>query len=266
MLFRKEGTKPASVSISSPSLRVTAVGANVYGHRRRHCLRVSHKYLLTAFHIIEEPNLNYEIAEIFISDPLDPTKKLHELRVVGYAKYLDVAVLLCHDVHFFRLALRTTALQTFSSVYTTQRIEQPVVVLHKGRVYPSERAWEGKCDAPSAAGCSGSPVLDNGGRVLGMLTGRRGEISAVFIVSEGLLHALVLIRGPLMSWKDWGIKTVVGPGGGTQTPGQSYPARRMDDTTEYEGGGEVDRRKSVTDGHTNRASRHVYRSPLGNRL
>ena len=109
-------------------------------------------------------------------------------------------------------------LQTFSSIYTTQRIE-PAIVLHKGRGYPSERLWEGKCDAPSAPGRSGSPVLDNGGRVLGMLTGRRGEINAVSVASEGLLHALFLNRGTLVSWRDWGIKAVVGLGGGTQTPG-----------------------------------------------
>ncbi|KAF8536399.1 hypothetical protein BDD12DRAFT_890237 [Trichophaea hybrida] len=102
----------------------------------------SYKYLFTAYHIIEEPSPKYEVAEIFVSNPLDPIKKLHELQFVGYVKDLDVAVLRCSDVHFLRLALRTTALQTFSSVYTTQRVEQPVVTLHKGRAYPSERAWE----------------------------------------------------------------------------------------------------------------------------
>ncbi|KAF8253158.1 hypothetical protein K440DRAFT_643150 [Wilcoxina mikolae CBS 423.85] len=198
----------------------------------------SYKYLFTAYHIIEEPSPKYEVAEIFVSDPLNPMKKLHELQFVGYVKDLDVAVLRCSDVHFFRLALRTTALQTFSSVYTTQRVEQPVVTLHKGRAYPSERAWEGKCDAPSADRCSGSPVLDSEGRVIGMLTGRRGEINAVFTTSEGLLHALLIIRGPMMTWRDWGIKAVMGQGGGRPTPGQSNRARRTDDTREYEGGEE----------------------------
>ena len=71
-----------------------------------------------------------------------------------------------------------------------------------------------------------------------MLTGRRGEINSDFVVSEGLLHALFLIRGPLVSWRDWGIKAVVGAEGGTPTPGQSYRARRKDGITEYEGGDE----------------------------
>lgn len=46
--------------------------------------------------------------------------------------------------------------------------------------------------------------------MLGMLTSRRGEINAVFVVSEDLLHALVLIRGPLMSLRDWGPKPSLG--------------------------------------------------------
>lgn len=68
-------------------------------------------------------------------------------------------------------------------------------------------------------GFSGSPVLDMKGRVVGMLKGRRGDINVTFTISEGLLNALHIIGGPRMTWGDWGIKAIFGPGG--RQPGQS---------------------------------------------
>ena len=152
---------------------------------------------------------------VFISDPLDPLKKLHELEVVGHVEpeLLDIAILKSRHVHFFRIALCTSSLQTFSTLYTTRRVEQPTVTLHKGRAHPSEMPWGGKCDAPSMDGFSESPVLDMKGRVVGMLKDWRGDINGTFTTSEGLLKALHIIGGPKMTWGDWGIKAICGPGG-----------------------------------------------------
>jgi hypothetical protein len=119
-----------------------------------------------------------------------------------------VAVLECLPVQFFRLPLRCTALQRFSSVYTVQRTESATTTVHRGRVYPGHKPWEGRCDAPSKQGCSGGPVLDRHGQVVGIFKGRDGEIDVVFIISEGLLHALQIIKGNSMAWRDWGLKAV----------------------------------------------------------
>ena len=96
-----------------------------------------HKYLFTAYHITQEPDPRYEVMGVFISDPLGPSKKLHDLEVVGHveSELLDIAILKSRHVHFFRLASCTSSLQTFSTLYTTQRVEQPIVRLHKGRAY-----------------------------------------------------------------------------------------------------------------------------------
>jgi hypothetical protein len=170
----------------------------------------SHKFLFTAFHVVEEPDPEFEVDGIYISEPLNPLKFIHEVKVVGMSKELDVAVLECLPVHFFRLPLRCTALQSFSSVYTVQRTESATTTVHCGRAYPGNKLWEGRCDAPSKQGCSGGPVLDRHGQVVGMFKGRDGEIDGVFIISEGLLHALQIIKGNSMTWRDWGFKAVVG--------------------------------------------------------
>ncbi|KAF8249411.1 hypothetical protein K440DRAFT_641412 [Wilcoxina mikolae CBS 423.85] len=70
--------------------------------------------------------------------------------------------------------------------------------------------WDGRCDAPSTDGCSGGPVLDREGQVVGMFKGQKGDIDGVFITSEGSLHTLLIIKGPSVTWKDWGLKAVVG--------------------------------------------------------
>jgi hypothetical protein len=165
----------------------------------------SYKYLFTAFHVLHEPDPEFEVEGIYISEPLNPMKFLYELEVVGMARELDVAVLRCRKVHFFRLRLRCTALQAFSSVYTTQRIESVVARVHRGHAYQGDTLWEGRCDAPSTDGRSGGPVLDSRGLVVGMLKGRKGDIDGVFIISEGLMHALSIIKGPSMAYKDWGL-------------------------------------------------------------
>lgn len=114
----------------------------------------------TSFQVIEEPDPEFEVDCIYISETLNPPKFFYELKVVGTAKDLDVAVLECRSVHFFRLPLRFTALQSFSSVYTVQRIESVMATVHSGRAYPGNKPLEGRCDAPSKPRCSGGPVLD----------------------------------------------------------------------------------------------------------
>jgi hypothetical protein len=96
----------------------------------------SHKFLFTAFHVVEEHDPEFEVDGIYISEPLNPLKFIHEVKVVGMSKELDVAVLECLPVHFFRLPLRCTALQSFSSVYTVQRTESATTTVHCGRAYP----------------------------------------------------------------------------------------------------------------------------------
>lgn len=44
-----------------------------------------------------------------------------------------------------------------------------------------------------------------------MFKGRHGDIDGVFITSEGLLRALARIKGSFVTWRDWGLKAVVGP-------------------------------------------------------
>ena len=99
-----------------------------------------HKYLFTVYHITQEPAPKYEVMGVFISDPLGPFKELQDLEVVGHveSELLDIAILKSRHVHSFRLASCTSSLQTFSTLYTTQRVEQPIVTLHKERAYPSE--------------------------------------------------------------------------------------------------------------------------------
>jgi hypothetical protein len=116
----------------------------------------SYKYLFTALHVINEPDPEFELEGIYISEPLNyiseplnPMKLLYKLEVVGAVPELDVAVPRCRKVHFFRLPLRFTALPAFASVYTTQCIGAAVVTVHRGSAYKGNMAYEGRCDAPS---------------------------------------------------------------------------------------------------------------------
>ncbi|KAL9116342.1 MAG: hypothetical protein Q9187_007135 [Circinaria calcarea] len=168
----------------------------------------SFNYLFTTFHTICENDPDFRIESIWISDRLDPTIRLYKLEVVGVQKAIDVAVLRCRDVHFSRLSLQATSLQTFRSVYTVNRVESRIVTVPLGRAYPGPQVYMGRCDAPSAQERSGGPVLDTKGQVIGMLKGTLGEVEGVFVTTEGLLYALARIDNS-RELCQWGIKAAI---------------------------------------------------------
>lgn len=176
----------------------------------------AHNYLFTTFHTINQEDQEFKVEGIYISDRLDPTKALYKLEVVGVSKELDIAVLRCRRVHLFRLGLRATSLQTFRTVYTVNCVESQIVTLHSGRVYPGRTIFMGRCDAPSAQGWSGGPLLDTSGQVIGMLKGTLGDVDRVFINTEGLLYALGRIKSS-WGWRDWGIKAVLSEEGSIES-------------------------------------------------
>jgi S1-C subfamily serine protease len=147
----------------------------------------SWKYLFTAFHIINEPSPEWKIEGVYISDQTDPLKFLYEVKVIGKAENIDVAVLKCHEVHFFRLLLRCNLFKHRRPSYT------------KDGPIGGGKPWEALCDAPPSDGFSGGPVLDREGQVVGMLAGRSGDadksfINGGFTTSEGLIHALASVH------------------------------------------------------------------------
>ena len=74
----------------------------------------------------------------------------------------------------------------------------------------------GCCEASSAQGWSGGPLLDTSGQVIGMLKGTLGDVDRVFINTEGLLYALGRIKSS-WEWRDWGIKAVLSEEGSIES-------------------------------------------------
>lgn len=170
----------------------------------------SRESLFTSNHLIKESDPEFEVDGVYISNPLNPMRLLYKVDIVGTAPDLDVAVLRCRQAHFSPLPLLCTSLQGFPSLYTVQRVQCLAVTIHQGHGRQRNAQWEGRCDAPSTNGCAGGPVLDSAGKVVGLLRGRTAEVEGVFTTSEGLMAALLMNRGSLMTREDWGLGWVAG--------------------------------------------------------
>ncbi len=128
---------------------------------------------------------------------------LYEAKLVGLPEETDVAVLSTREVDFLRLPICGSELPMFRSVYTDQRTEPVIATIHQDQIYPGTVAWESRCSASSVAGCSGGPVLDQTGHVVGMLRSHKGGNDRVFPTSAGLMVALLEIN-ICFDQQDWG--------------------------------------------------------------
>lgn len=143
-------------------------------------------YLFTTHNLLQELDPDFEVDGVWISHPADPlTKLVCKLRVVGSVQELDVAVLKCDEFELANYDLRHKPPQTPLVIYIAQRDQSLIPELRRGTAHSLRGPFEGLCCVRPIERCSGAPVLDSRGRVIGMLKCR-----VSFATSDGLIHAL----------------------------------------------------------------------------
>jgi hypothetical protein len=71
-------------------------------------------------------------------------------------------------------------------------------------------------------GYSIEPILDSKGLRVGMLRGCKGDTNGIFVNSGALMDMLSFLKGPSMTYKDWGIKVIVS----SVPKHEAYPSSR----------------------------------------